>query len=280
LPLAAAALACNLPQRQATQEPVPTWALPSRLTATALASPLVSTGTVPPEPDATVTAGPAATATPGSPPPLAAGEYRAARAEAPPDVDGALGDWAELPYSAERPVFGQGNWQGTEDLSAAWNAAWDDEHLYLAVEVRDDALVQQASGELIFRGDSVELLLDADPLGDAGVRRLNEDDFQLGFSPGGQGEAEAYLWFPQAEARALSDVPLASEQTDGGYRLEAAVPWSLFGITPEAGRRFGFALSISDDDTAASPEQESMVSSAPGRVLTDPTSWGVLELGS
>jgi hypothetical protein len=279
LPLAAAALACNLPESQPTEDPVPTWAVPSRQTATALADFVESTETAEP---ALPTDAPTATVEPA--PPLAEGEFRAARVQAPPTVDGSLDDWAELPYSANQPVFGQSSLQGTEDLSAAWNIGWDDDNLYLAVEARDDLLVQRSHGEQIFRGDSVELLLDTDLESDPGVRRLDADDFQLGFSPGNPAgsppQPEAYLWFPQASAGPLSNVPVASQWTGGGYRLEAAVPWARFNVNPEAGQRFGFALSLSDDDTSASAEQESMVSSSPGRILADPTTWGVLELGS
>jgi hypothetical protein len=53
-----------------------------------------------------------------------------------------------------------------------------------------------------------------------------------------------------------------------------------YGTPPPVGWRMGFALSVSDNDTPASAEQQTMASSAAGRRLTDPLTWGTLELGS
>jgi hypothetical protein len=285
IPLLLLALACNFPTSVERQTAVPTWALPSRLTATALAT----TATAPsesPEPASTSTPEPGGTATPPSPsasPTAPESDFHAARGLAPPPgIDGDLAEWAALPYTASTAVFGQGNWQGADDLSAAWNIAWDDANLYVAVRVRDDAYVQLATGDQIFKGDGVELLLDADLVGDAGSTRLSGDDFQLGISAGKLASPpaapEAYRWYPGDKAGPVSNVLVAARLVDGGYEFEAAVPWSIFGVTPAAGQVYGFALSISDDDSANSAEQQSMVSSSPRRSLTDPTTWGVLEL--
>jgi hypothetical protein len=199
----------------------------------------------------------------------------------PPGVEGDLVEWTALVYPASQPVFGNANWLGPDDLSAAWNIAWDDIYLYIALDVRDDVFVQQAHGANLFRGDSLEIVLDADPAGDAGTRSLNEDDFQLGISPGdlAAGPApEAWLWYPRGQARAITDVAVGARLVPGGYALEVAVPWSTFGITPAAGQAFGFALALNDDDTPGGAEQETQVSSVRGRVLTDPTTWGRLVL--
>jgi hypothetical protein len=63
-----------------------------------------------------------------------------------------------------------------------------------------------------------------------------------------------------------------------GYRLEAAIPWSVFGVTPANGQQFGFAISISDNDNPNENVQQKMVSADPFRSLVDPTTWGVLTL--
>jgi hypothetical protein len=49
-------------------------------------------------------------------------------------------------------------------------------------------------------------------------------------------------------------------------------------VTPLAGGRYGFALSLSDNDVAGSSTFQSMVSSVDTRELTDPTTWGTLIL--
>ena len=71
---------------------------------------------------------------------------------------------------------------------------------------------------------------------------------------------------------------IASRLEDGVYRIEAAIPWSVFELTPAAGRHYGFALSVSDNDNGDENVQQSMVSNISGRHLTDPTSWGDFRL--
>ena len=88
----------------------------------------------------------------------------------------------------------------------------------------------------------------------------------------------AYLWFPKSIAGGRSQVKVSASSSSDGYVVEAAVPWSVFGISPEEGDHYGFAFSISDNDNQDKNVQQSMVSNDAKRVLTDPTTWGDLHL--
>ncbi len=199
----------------------------------------------------------------------------------PPRIDGDLGEWI-LNSGVNQVVFKPENWSGSEDLTAPFAAAWDAAHLYLGVWVVDDVHAQTQQGALIYRGDSVEVLFDADLRGDLTDARLSADDYQLGFSPGALvgNNPEAYLWFPVAREGKPDGVVVAARQAGegGDYYLEVAIPWSLFNITPTGGEQYGFALSVSDNDTPGAAEQQSMISTVPTRRLTDPTTWGTLVL--
>jgi len=50
---------------------------------------------------------------------------------------------------------------------------------------KDDVFVQNQTGELIFKGDSLELLFDTNLAADSHSVLANSDDYQLGISPGG-----------------------------------------------------------------------------------------------
>jgi hypothetical protein len=89
---------------------------------------------------------------------------------------------------------------------------------------------------------------------------------------------EGYLWYPTARAGSVTKIVLEAVLLDDGYRLEAAIPWSTFGVIPYVGQHFGFAFSISDDDQLGTTTQQSMVSTISTRKLTDPTTWGDLTL--
>jgi hypothetical protein len=201
--------------------------------------------------------------------------------ESPPLLDGILDEWGWPSFPARNLVYGGGEWQGEADVSATFMLGWDSANLYLAVQVRDDRYVQEASGLNIFKGDSLEILLDADLAGDFEEKSLNADDHQLGISPGlpypGQAP-QAYLWYPVTQRGGRPDVSMAARAREGGYNVEVAVPWSLFGITPQIGDAFGFACSISDNDLEGEQVQQSMVSNVSRRDLTDPTTWGSLVL--
>ena len=201
-----------------------------------------------------------------------------------PVMDGDWGDWKQstIAYPAYYVVHGLKDWDDDSDLEASFILGWDESYLYVGVKVKDEAYVQNSSGELIFQGDSVELLIDTDLQGDFTSAALNADDFQLGFSPGKGstgGKREAYLWFPSERQGSISDqVDVVSVSTLGLYRMEVRIPWSVLKITPYEGMRLGFVFSASDNDDPAVNDQQSMVSNIASRKLTDPTTWGELIL--
>ena len=205
----------------------------------------------------------------------------AAYLENPPVLDGILDEWSLPSYPVRSVVYGAGEWQGEADCSATVMVGWDTTYLYVAVQVRDDRYVQDASGVNLFKGDSLEILLDVDLEGDFDVKSLNTDDYQLGISPGSPypgNDSQAYLWYPSSKQGLRLEVMVAARAREGGYMVETAIPWSIFGIIPQNGDAFGFAISVSDNDLEGERVQQSMVSNVPTRSLTDPTSWGSLVL--
>ncbi|HEX9795829.1 MAG TPA: sugar-binding protein [Anaerolineales bacterium] len=225
-------------------------------------------------PTATVPAGSTDTRPNGSP-------VEAARLASPPTIDGDLSEWSSNRYSITEVAYGTGNWTGGGDLSGTYYLGWDSTYFYLGIQVNDSTFVQTASGRDLFKGDSVEILLDAALASDFSTPSLSSDDYQIGLSPGNFGSRapEAYRWFPRSAEGPLSTTQVASSQTSDGYLLEARLPWVVFGLAPASGDRFGFALSLSDNDVAGTAVQQSMVSTVRTRSLTDPTTWGTLVLG-
>jgi hypothetical protein len=109
---------------------------------------------------------------------------------------------------------------------------------------------------------------------------MTANDFQIGISPGRPdvGEhLERTSGIPR-KAGGLDKVDIGAVTMSGGYRIEAAIPWSTFGITPARGLVLGFAISVSDNDNRDKNVQQTMISIAPQRQLDDPTTWGLLTL--
>jgi len=229
----------------------------------------------------TATPGTNNTSTPSGPAPTARPSFSVTAIRFTPTIDG---DWSEWPYaetSAGYVVFGGGNWINSNDLNASFKAAYDANNLYIAVRVLDDVYAQNATGYKLYLGDSLEILLDTNVVGDYYYRGISSDDFQLGISPGKgsiSGAKEAYLWYPANLRGARTSVVVATTGYSDGYLIEASIPWSIFKVTPVSGTHYGFAFSVSDNDNLTENLQESMVSSVSGRRFLNPTTWGDLTL--
>jgi hypothetical protein len=206
---------------------------------------------------------------------------QADRWDAAPTIDGELGEWASFPYKADQIVHGSSRWTGASDASGTFAVAWDASYLYLAARVTDDKYVQVATGDDIWMGDEIEIQLDAELPGDFYTASMSPDDYQIGLSAGNFSSipAQSHRWYPQSKDTSLTTVTVVGKTTPQGYDLEARIPWTTFSVTPVEGARYGFALSISDNDTEGTVAQQSMVSSVSTRKLLNPTTWGTLALG-
>ncbi|MGB7589906.1 MAG: sugar-binding protein [Terriglobia bacterium] len=94
-------------------------------------------------------------------------------------VDGDLSDWSDVKgFTMDQEKFffvGQGmssaKWKGPADLSATFKVQWDEQYIYIAVEVLDD-VVTEPHGSLVkgtetgsWDDDGVELMFDNDGCG-------------------------------------------------------------------------------------------------------------------
>jgi hypothetical protein len=201
-----------------------------------------------------------------------------------PVMDGTYEEWVAktVKYKLPYVVWGPKNWKDRADLEGAFAAGWDATYLYVSVKVSDDSYNQRQQHDAMYKGDSVELLIDTNLLGDFYVQGLDSDDYQLGLSAGNAAAEiakEAYLWYPAAVKGTRSQVIVSSVfETSPIYRIEAAIPWSMLGITPTNGMRLGFAVSINDNDSATENLQQTMISTAANRNFLDPTTWGEIIL--
>jgi len=178
----------------------------------------------------------------------------------PPAVDGDLGEWANVPNAVrierkDQAVWGGDKWKSAADLSATLWLAWRYEYLYLALDVADDRLRQTERSGNMWKGDHIELYLDATPDAEPDRKPFGKGQFQFGFSPGNferTGDAlfdvkpEAVMFRP--EGMAAEGVLVAAKRTEKGYALEAAVPWTLVAVKPTVGLPLAVEVGVSDCD--------------------------------
>jgi hypothetical protein len=127
-------------------------------------------------------------------------------------------------------------------------------------------------------GDSPQLSLDMDLQGDYSEAVRNQDDWQIDFLPDAAAPQVALWQLGSLSSRLFEEARVAVSLTPGGYLLEAALPWTSLGTSPQPGERLGVAANVNDNDTPGTNGQECIISSAPERQWDDPTTWGTLLL--
>ena len=188
----------------------------------------------------------------------------------PPIIDGDRREWERVPSSipvTERNVtWGKAKWKDEEDLSGTVSLSYDQNYLYLLVEVVDEKIIVDDSK--FFNTDHVELSF-VPFLDEKATGALPKDSlFVFGFTPGtpektGDAlldvEACASMVFPPNQP--WKGVDVESSFTEEGYILEARIPWSVLRVKPnmvKVGQVFGIDVHISDSDSGKT--QETMTS--------------------
>jgi hypothetical protein len=197
----------------------------------------------------------------------------AKKTDTPPYVDGNLKDWDESLFvdfsdPAEymesgvirRPMKAGDAWapldesltpsaargKGKADLGARFALTWDDERLYVAVDVKDDKIYNRQTGSGIWQDDCVEIYIV--PGGDR-LEWGSPAHFQLGITPISRSLNTAqWAWFQDREPTPY-EMASMSTLTRDGYRVETAIRWSFLGIAPKTGATFGFTAAVHDKDS-------------------------------
>ncbi len=182
-----------------------------------------------------------------------------------PSVEGEYnrGDWRGGSWFAAKDDYSAmyyGNWTGTRDASFEGTVLWDEENLYLAVEVTDDKFSQNYDGDGFWQGDSVQLGI----IKDDGATAVEVGDnlagtaafTGIGIFRSPSGEAKLYRYktqFGSVDVGYADNCVASIKQQDGKWIYRAKIPWSeLFGpnrsVSAGEQMRIGLLLNDNDDD--------------------------------
>lgn len=119
-------------------------------------------------------------------------------------------------------------------------AAWDDDNLYLYVEVNDDTVTPAADVTSIYQNDSIEIYINLS--GEEGdVTVINAAQYTIGPS--------FTVWAGRGlhwDNYSANDAKFAYTYTDFGYTLEVAIPWGdEYAVDADA--VIPFCIGINDD---------------------------------
>jgi len=151
-------------------------------------------------------------------------------------------DWVELGDITNLEI---GKIDSKKDLNAKFALQYDGNHLYIAVKVIDNEIINREIDEDIWKQDCVEIFIDPQS---NGLIWQNEDDFQIGIAPKGpEGKLQTWAWF-QPKKPETNGVYATGKVSKKGYEFEIAISWKFLGVDPNSGQKFGFSIAVNDFD--------------------------------
>jgi len=165
-------------------------------------------------------------------------------------LDGDLSEWIDAPVL---PMRYGANYDpaDTADLKATTRLMWDEEHLYVAVEVEDNEFHQPYYGDVVWMADSVELWIEKS---------------NWSFSLTSKGPQVFLDERPDKHLDAVvGEVPLAAVRTGNRVVYEAAYPAAeVPHIALKSGTTVAFSILVNDLDPSGPLEKRHYAELTPG----------------
>ncbi len=174
----------------------------------------------------------------------------AMEAQNPIAVDGVLtpGEWEDtmcFTLGEEDFVTLGGSW---DSIAAKGYVKWDNDRLYLAVDVTDASHYQAGEGTDIWGGDSVQFCIDPGRNVKPGILSFNE----IGFAHNSKNDkVYSCKWISATQNSDLRNSDFMVKHEGNHTIYEAAITWDNLlpqPIRPEAGLNLGFSLLINNCD--------------------------------
>jgi hypothetical protein len=202
----------------------------------------------------------------------------ARKLKAEPVFDGKFGDWSgAAQLSMVNPKVNGFDCSGTGYLS------WDEHYLYVGVDLRDNEMMNKETRAKLYRHDSMELLLSLEPR-ESGSG-FGPKDLQFFLTPASAEGKPVVGQVTDREAGVVEDVKDAkffageTKNTDHGWAVEAALPWSaLGGFKPAKGAKLALEMRVNDADTSHERFKIDPEDAPANFSVTDPSTWSLLVL--
>ena len=128
-----------------------------------------------------------------------------------------------------------------KSVSATYKAMWDNENLYVFVQVTDEA--RQSDSPDFTQDDSIEIFIDAD---NSKTGDYDDNDYHFYFKWNGENPVIGL-----ANGKKVPDgikYKLASLNINKNYNLEVKFPWAVIGTRAYPNAKIGFDVHVNDDD--------------------------------
>lgn len=161
-------------------------------------------------------------------------------------IDGQTGDWRQVGVDQGRlPAAEDHHDAGPDDLDARLSLAWNDQGLLVLVQVIDDVVVESAGSAELYLQDSVELFM---------VDGANKVQHVIapGIAAGVKGprlQDFDHRQNAQLKRAHPARITAKARKTNGGYTVEALLPWDVLDIDPRVGTRLRVQVMVNDADS-------------------------------
>jgi len=182
-------------------------------------------------------------------------------------IDGDPSEWDDtrgydVPYTNSISLYGLGPATNSQDCSAVFKSMWDDNNLYVLVQVTDDSIRHDSTPT--HQDDSVELYLDG---GNEDSSTYDLNDYQL--------SVDANNDYGGLRSDQVS-IEHAVTSSSSSYTIEYAMPFSAL-TSPGIGSVLGFDVAVNDDDDGGDRDSQ-IVWNGDGTGWEDPRQFGDIVL--
>lgn len=160
-------------------------------------------------------------------------------------VDGSAEDWGKQGFRVEILADPDGRTLPVDDFDAKFRLAWDQKGLYMLAVVQDDLAVEHENLSRLWRTDCVELFV-SEYVG-------STNRYQVVIASGADPKYKTvrqkiYDWRHPSYKTSELTAQSGSRVLEGGYVVEALLPWENLGVKPDTGTEIGFQFVANDDD--------------------------------
>ena len=162
------------------------------------------------------------------------------------DIDGDAADWRGAGFRVAVLAAPDGAIPPPADFDVLFRVGWNERGLLVLAEVTDDEPRENADTDRLWRSDCIEIFI-AEAVGHA-------NRYQLVAASGADPARTAVRTrlYDHREARhgraPLVDPPCEAKVGEGGYTIEALLPWENLGVEPRAGLVAALQLVANDED--------------------------------
>jgi len=183
-------------------------------------------------------------------------------------VDGSDSDWGVQGFRVEILTNPDGQSLPADDFDVKFRLGWNLQGLYVVAAIIDDVAVEHENISKMWQKDCVEILM--------GENVGHPNRHQLVIASGADtkyGKVRNRLYDHRPENLRIAKLSFRSTSRliEGGYMIEAMLPWKNLGVEPKSGMEFAFQFLANDDDGPEEPGGTFRVAWFPGIGPMDPT---------